>query len=90
LPTDRAQINCKVTSGYIDALEKECDDLSKILLQNATFIKHLSSELDSYDIQGLLDYESHILGQGENYLNMQLLNPDIFILKSDFNQYVEE
>lgn len=76
LPTDRVQVK-SFTSDCVDALEKECDELSSRILQNATFIKYLSNEYDTYSLQDLLDHENHVIMQGEKFLSMQLLNTDL-------------
>ncbi|KAL7039322.1 hypothetical protein ACKWTF_009863 [Chironomus riparius] len=76
LPTDRAQTK-QFSSDCIYELEKECDELGAILLQNASFIKHLSAELNSYEIQGLLEHEDKVLLEGEKFLSLQLLEPDV-------------
>lgn len=76
LPTDRAQVK-SFTRDCVDALEKECDELSSTILQNATFIKYLSNELDTFNLHDLLDHENNVIMQGEKFLSMQLLNTDL-------------
>ena len=91
LPTDRAQTK-PFSSDCIYELEEKCDELAVTMLENASFIKYLSSELDSYEIQGLLEHEDQVLMEGEKYLSMPFLEPNIVNCEGepDVDSLVEE
>jgi len=72
LPTDRAQLR-HTKSDEIYGLERECDELSKVMLQNAIFMKHLKKEIDSYELDWL-EKEDQICLRGQNFLNIQLFD----------------
>lgn len=74
LPTDRAQLK-QTKNDEIYGLERECDELSKVMLQNAIFMKHLKKEIDSYQLDWL-EKEDQICLRGQNFLNVQLFDTD--------------
>ena len=79
LPTDRYNSLPFITAD-IDDLEKECDDLSKVMIQNSIFLKKLQKEMNSYKVDWI-DKEDAIFSRGQNNLNIQLF--DMNFLNND-------
>lgn len=89
LPTDRAQLKLSSNDEIIE-LENECENLNKLLIQNAIFVKHLKREIDSYKkLDDWLEKEEQICLRGQNYLNIQHFDTDFLNHDPTYNEIKE-